>query len=245
MATIDHVTIRVADLAASRDLYQQVFDLLEFSGERRDGAEFVEWWDFSIAQDDADHPATRNAHVALAASSREQVHRWWRELVTAGRRDDGAPGPRPIYSPGYYGAFVRDPDDNSVEAVVHETTTREPGLVDHLWIRVPELEPAKRFYAAVAAAVGLRVHDRGERLQLGADGASLAVLAGRPTESLHLAFGVGDRETVERFHRAALAGGGVDNGGPGERPQYHAGYWGAYVLDPGGNNIEAVFHDRG
>jgi catechol 2,3-dioxygenase-like lactoylglutathione lyase family enzyme len=58
----------------------------------------------------------------------------------------------------------------------------------------------------------------------------------------HIAFTAADRATVEAFHRAALAAGGRDNGGPGLRPQYHADYYGAFVLDPDGNNIEAVCH---
>jgi catechol 2,3-dioxygenase-like lactoylglutathione lyase family enzyme len=64
---------------------------------------------------------------------------------------------------------------------------------------------------------------------------------GPPTAGLHVAFQAPDRETVDRFHTAAIAAGGQDNGEPGERP-YHPGYYGAYVLDPDGTNVEAVFH---
>ena len=64
---------------------------------------------------------------------------------------------------------------------------------------------------------------------------------GPPTENLHLAFQAADEETVRRFHMAAVAAGGRDNGVPGER-EYHPGYYAAYVLDPDGNNVEAVFH---
>ena len=65
-----------------------------------------------------------------------------------------------------------------------------------------------------------------------------------PTEHGHLAFGVDDQETVAAFHRLATEAGYPDNGAPGERPQYHPGYYGAFVFDPHGNNVEAVFHDR-
>jgi catechol 2,3-dioxygenase-like lactoylglutathione lyase family enzyme len=76
-------------------------------------------------------------------------------------------------------------------------------------------------------------------------GRSFALVMDEPvTENVHLAFPAGDRETVERFHHAALEAGFRDNGAPGERPEYHHGYYGAYVLDPDGNNVEAVFHDR-
>ena len=65
-----------------------------------------------------------------------------------------------------------------------------------------------------------------------------------PTENLHLAFGVPDNATVDEFHRVAVAAGYESNGPPGERPVYHAGYYGAFVLDPDGNNVEAVCHNR-
>jgi catechol 2,3-dioxygenase-like lactoylglutathione lyase family enzyme len=243
--TIDHVTFRVADLAAARTFYDRVFELLPFAGTRSDGADFVEWNDFSIAQADAERPATRGVHVAFAAESRDQIDAWWRALVEAGYPDDGAPGERPEYSAGYYGAFVRDPDGNSVEAVRRAGTTTEPGLVDHLWIRVPDLEAVRRFYPAIAPALGLRIRDIGKRVHVGLEGASFALLEDTPrSEHLHLAFGVADAETVDEFHCAALAAGGTDNGGPGERPHYHPGYYGAFAIDPAGTNLEAVFHDR-
>ena len=245
MSSIDHVTFRVADLQAATELYTRVFELLPFGGRRHDGDEFVEWDDFSIAQADAQYPPTRGVHIAFAADSRERIDAWWETLTGAGYRDDGAPGERPQYGAGYYGAFIRDLDGNSVEAVRHEATTTEPGLVDHLWIRVAELEAARRFYSAVAPSLGLRFRERGERFHLGAAGASFALLEGEPrSEHLHLAIGVDSVTAVEEFHRTAVPAGGVDNGAPGERPHYHPGYYGAYILDPAGTNLEAVFHDR-
>ena len=65
-----------------------------------------------------------------------------------------------------------------------------------------------------------------------------------PTEHVHIAFTATDNETVDRFHREATAAGYRDNGAPGERPIYHEGYYGAFVLDPDGNNIEVVNHNR-
>jgi catechol 2,3-dioxygenase-like lactoylglutathione lyase family enzyme len=74
---------------------------------------------------------------------------------------------------------------------------------------------------------------------------SFSVLAGEePTEHLHLAFPATDNATVDRFHRDATAAGYRDNGPPGERAIYHEGYYGAYVLDPDGNNVEVVNHNR-
>ena len=161
-----------------------------------------------------------------------------------GAPDDGAPGPRPEYGPDYYGGFVRDPDGNSVEAVRHGTTRDDGGLIDHLWIRVRDLTASAAFYRAIAPSTGLRVNDNPDRVQLVAGRETFSILEGPMTEDLHLALGVADQESVAAFHAAGLAAGARDNGAPGERPQYHPGYYGAFLLDPDGNNVEAVFHDR-
>src|SRR5213592_4653874 len=145
MATIDHVTVRASDLAVSLDLFMQVFELLEFTGEPSEGEAFYEWNDFSIAAADHEHPPTRNLHIGFAATSRDQVEAWWNALTATGYRDDGAPGPRPEYGPTYYGAFIRDHDNNSIEAVHHESSTPDTGVIDHLWIRVRDLDATKRF----------------------------------------------------------------------------------------------------
>ena len=112
-------------------------------------------------------------------------------------------------------------------------------LVDHVHLRVADLDASRRFYRAVLAALGRELTWEGENA-FAADELFVSD-DGEPTARLHLAFQAGDRETVHRFHDAALAAGGRDNGGPGERP-YHPGYYSAYALDPDGNNIEAVHH---
>jgi len=244
VATIDHVTLRVTDLDVTLRLFTQSFELLAFGGTRFDGGGFHEWNDFSIAAADEGHPRTSGVHIGFAASSPSQVDRWWEAMTSAGHRDDGPPGPRPQYGPTYYGAFIRDADDNSLEAVHHEAADATTGVIDHLWIRVAELAPAKRFYTAVADATGARSRERGDRLQVITESGTFSVLEGRPTQNLHLAIGVGDEATVRAFHRVGLEAGGRDNGGPGDRPEYHAGYYGAYLLDPDGNNIESVWHNR-
>jgi catechol 2,3-dioxygenase-like lactoylglutathione lyase family enzyme len=113
-------------------------------------------------------------------------------------------------------------------------------LLDHVHLRVKDLEASKRFYRAVLSAIGL-----GNALVEGegnfyADELFVDVADSYVTR-VHLAFLVQDRETVHAFHRAALAAGGRENGAPGERP-YHPGYYAAFALDPDGNNIEAVYH---
>jgi catechol 2,3-dioxygenase-like lactoylglutathione lyase family enzyme len=112
-------------------------------------------------------------------------------------------------------------------------------LFDHVHLRVSDVEASKRFYRAVLEAVGRELTFDGED-RFAAD--ELFVSADGPaTRNLHIAFQAPDQETVERFHQAALGAGGRDNGAPGERG-YHPGYYGAYALDPDGNNVEAVYH---
>jgi catechol 2,3-dioxygenase-like lactoylglutathione lyase family enzyme len=112
-------------------------------------------------------------------------------------------------------------------------------LFDHVHLRVTDLDASKRFYRAVLQAVGRDVTGEGDGW-FSAD--ELFVSSdGPPTSGLHFAFQAADRETVERFHDAGLLAGGRDNGAAGER-HYHPGYYGAFVLDPDGNNVEAVYH---
>jgi catechol 2,3-dioxygenase-like lactoylglutathione lyase family enzyme len=240
----DHVTIRVADLDVSCRCYALALAQLGY-GEAYRGPHFLEWEDLSISAAGADRPVTRNLHLALLARSREQVDRWWEAMTGAGHPDDGAPGPRPQYAADYYGAFVRDPDGNSVEAVHHNEPRPGENRLDHLWIRVRDLAESRLFYETVAPPVGLRVKDGdANRFHVTSGGRSFALVREDPvTENVHLAFHAPDRAGVEAFHRAGIEAGFRDNGGPGERG-YHAGYYGAFVLDPDGNNIEAVFHDR-
>jgi catechol 2,3-dioxygenase-like lactoylglutathione lyase family enzyme len=241
----DHVTIRASDVEASLRFYELAFAQLGRDASHR-GDGFDEWNDFSISAAESGKPVTRGLHVALVADSRAAVDEWWRVMTGAGHQDDGGPGPRPQYSPGYYGAFVRDPDGNSVEAVHHGEPRGGENWIDHLWIRVRDLVESRLFYETVAAIVGLRVRDgSANRFHVTGRERSFALVMEEPvTENVHLAFPARDRATVEEFHRAALEAGFRDNGAPGERPEYHPGYYGAYVLDPDGNNVEAVFHDR-
>jgi len=247
---IDHVTIRVSDPGESRPFYARALELLGFRAPA-EGDGFVEWHDFSLAAAAPERPVTTGLHLAFGAESRAQVDAWWQALTDAGHRSDGAPGPRPEYGPEYYGGFVLDPDGgNSVEAV-HNRPSREDGRVlDHLWIRVDDLAAARRFYDAVAPALGVEVRPLPQRVQVrrGAHAPTPTfslVADGRPrTQDVHLAVAAPDRATVDAFHAAGVGAGFRSNGEPGERPRYHRGYYGAFLLDPAGNNVEAVFHDR-
>ena len=138
-------------------------------------------------------------------------------------RDDGEPGPRPIYGSDYYGGFLLDPDGNSVEAV-HFEDIRDR-RVDHLWIRWPT---SRRRSASTRRSLRTRISGwvptRPSGCSFNGDAGSFSVLTGdHLTENLHMAFPASDNEAVEDFHQAALEAGYRDNGRPGERPDYHAG----------------------
>ena len=116
-------------------------------------------------------------------------------------------------------------------------------MLDHVAVTVRELEDAKRFYAAALAPLGysLAMEFPGVAGFANPEGKpDFWLHEGEATSPTHVAFRSPDRETVDAFHRAALEAGGVDNGAPGLRPQYHEHYYGAYVYDASGHNIEAV-----
>jgi catechol 2,3-dioxygenase-like lactoylglutathione lyase family enzyme len=241
----DHVTIRASDRAASERFYRTVLEAIGVAPTHV-GEMGPEWEDFSLAQATDEKPVTRRLHVGFAAPSREAVHAFHEAGVASGYRDDGAPGPRPEYGDDYYGAFLLDPDGNSAEAVHHDDLPRAAN-VDHLWIRVADLDAAVAFYDTIAPHAGLRRGNSapGRQQFLDAEGDSFSLVAGdEPTQHVHMAFPTGDDADVHAFHAAATAAGYRDNGPPGERPEYHPGYYGAFVLDPDGNNVEVVNHHR-
>jgi catechol 2,3-dioxygenase-like lactoylglutathione lyase family enzyme len=191
------VTLRAFDRAASARFYETVLPAI--------GMEH--WSELGIVQADG-AAVTRRLHIGFFAPSRDAVEAFWLAGLRAGYRDDGSPGPRPEYSADYYGAFLLDPDGNSAEAV-HQG---EPGArqIDHLWIRVADVEAARRFYEAHAPQTGFDLHTQlPERVHFKApSGASFGLVAGPPTESAFLTFAA---------HAAPFRG-----------------------LDPDGNTVEAV-----
>jgi catechol 2,3-dioxygenase-like lactoylglutathione lyase family enzyme len=240
----DHVTIRASDRTASERFYETLLRTLGIE-KTHTGPHYAEWDDFSVSQASAERPVTRRLHVAFVAPSRAQVDEFWRVGTEAGYRDDGAPGPRPQYREDYYGAFLLDPDGNSAEAV-HHGAMRTGGWIDHLWIRVADVQAAKRFYETVAPHASFRLrHETPEHAHFAGESGSFSLVLGPATEHVHMAFPASDNATVDAFHRAATEAGYADNGTPGERPVYHEGYYSAFVLDPDGNNIEVVNHNRG
>lgn len=128
-------------------------------------------------------------------------------------------------------------------------------MIDHTGLVVSDFERSKRFYSEALAPIGYAklaefpasitghtdVAGFGEQLK-----PDFWISRGTPNQPpIHIAFRVGSRALVEAFHQAALAAGGRDNGAPGLRPHYHPHYYGAFVLDPDGHNIEAVCHEPG
>ncbi|RUW52119.1 MULTISPECIES: VOC family protein [unclassified Mesorhizobium] len=118
-------------------------------------------------------------------------------------------------------------------------------LIDHLQLVVRDLPASRRFYEAVFQVLGVPIGGTGEDYfwadELFISSADSRAAQGKLTGRHHLAFQARDHAMVDAFHKAGLAAGGTDNGAPGERP-YHPGYYAAFVLDPDGNNIEAVHH---
>jgi catechol 2,3-dioxygenase-like lactoylglutathione lyase family enzyme len=238
----DHVTIRVSDRDASERFYATVLRAIGLEPTHT-GHEFVEWNDFSLTAASEERPPTKRLHVAFVAPSREAVDAFWRAGTDAGYEDDGRPGPRPQYRRDYYGAFLLDPEGNSIEAVHHGAT--RGGGIDHLWFRVTNVAASRRFYERLAPHTGFELSRAApDQVQFVWPRSSFTLRQGRPTENVHMAFPAADDSGVDAFHRTATAAGYRDCGRPGERPHYHAGYYGAYVLDPDGHNIEMVNHNR-
>lgn len=120
-------------------------------------------------------------------------------------------------------------------------------MLDHVTLGVTDIERSRAFYDGALRPLGI------ERLHTGEDSAGYGAnrkaffwigLRGASQAGAHVAFTSENRQTVDRFHQAALAAGGRDQGSPGLRPHYHENYYGAFILDPDGHNIEAVCHRK-
>jgi lactoylglutathione lyase len=118
-------------------------------------------------------------------------------------------------------------------------------FIDHIQLVVKDLAASKRFYVAVANSLGIPLGGEGEGFfwidELFVSTSASPASQGKLTGRLHFALQAKDPKAVDAFYQAAIKAGGKDNGAPGERP-YHPGYYAAFVLDPDGNNIEAVYH---
>lgn len=117
-------------------------------------------------------------------------------------------------------------------------------MIDHLGIGVSDLKHSREFYLAALAPLGYGiVKEFDEAVGFGANGKPSFWIENRQTTTpMHIAFTSNDRSGVDAFYQAAIEAGAQDNGKPGLRPIYHSDYYGAFVLDPDGNNVEAVCH---
>lgn len=126
-------------------------------------------------------------------------------------------------------------------------------MLDHIGIGVTDYAAARHFYRQALAPLGIDVVMEVSAEQtgghpscgFGSDGKPYFWFSPGPVAPVHVAFAAATRDAVDAFHRAAMAAGGRDNGAPGLRPHYHAHYYGAFVLDADGHNIEAVCHKPG
>ena len=168
----ERVTLHASDRAASQRFYDLVLGTLE-----------VEPTDFAVVQASGD-AVTRGLHIAFVAGSRAAVDEFWRAGTEAGYASDGEPGPRPQYSPEYYGGFLLDPDGNSAEAV-HRGDMRRDGSIDHIWLRVPDLAEARRAYEDRGLTVG---YEGAERVRFGGENGSISLVLGDPSENVDIVF---------------------------------------------------------
>ena len=120
-------------------------------------------------------------------------------------------------------------------------------MIDHVSLRVADIARSKRFYSAALAPLGYVLDaDYGQAAGFGIGGKpDFWIGAGGSGAGAHVCFAAASRAQVDAFHKAALAAGGRDNGAPGIRAEYHPNYYGAFVLDPDGHNVEVVNHNRG
>jgi catechol 2,3-dioxygenase-like lactoylglutathione lyase family enzyme len=120
-------------------------------------------------------------------------------------------------------------------------------VIDHVVLLVSDRDASRRFYEATLAPLGFHVlYESHDGAAFGVDGVDdFGIYQNeRPSRAAHVAFVATSRAAVDAFYDSALSAGGRDNGSPRIWSQYHAGYYAAFVFDPDGNNIEAVFHDR-
>ena len=178
------MTLRATDVAASARFYDTVLATL---GVVRGGAAPA-WGDLAL---ELGEQPTRRLHIGFSAPTRAHADAYWEAGLAFGAPDDGAPGPRPVYGPDYYGAFLLDPDGNSAEAV-HHSNLPESGI-DHLWIRVADVAAARAFYLGFGEHAGFVLRDdtpeRAQFVPAGGGRGSFSVVAGdAPSERVQMTF---------------------------------------------------------
>lgn len=132
--------------------------------------------------------------------------------------------------------------------ITHIAIARSDAMIDHVGLTVSNFDKSKSFYDAALKTLGYNPGfvdaKSGVVGYFSKDGSSVWVTKGKPGAKVHVALKTANRATVRKFYDVAMKAGGRDNGGPGPRPQYTPAYYGAFVLDPDGHNIEAVCHSK-
>ena len=207
-------------------------------------------------------PATwsNGFHLAFNAKTTDAVDAFYAAAMEHGGYDEGAPGLRKHYAPDYYAAYVRDPDGNKLQAVCYtagRSSDQAGEILSHITLGHQSLAREQKFYQGVLSSLGYsEIPEEGdfESAGFGIDGYELPVTYIQPAfdgrtatwgNGTHVAFLAPTRQSVDAFHRAALANDGKCCGAPGLRPQYSENYYAAYVYDPAGNKIQAVCRNPG
>ena len=195
-------------------------------------------------------------HIAWVAADKAAVEAFHAAALAHGGSDEGSPGYRPHYSADYYGAYVRDPDRNKIQAVFYENGRQAgPGgmILSHVVLPFDDLKAGLAFYEPVFATLGLErlrsSESPGEDYAFSRGGAELPVVFvqrpfdGRPAtrgNGQHVSFFAEASAMVDDFYKTVLGLGGRGDGPPGIRPAYTQPYYAAYIRDPAGTKIQAV-----
>ena len=240
----DRVTIRAADREASERFYGVVLRTLGDEQSRTDARD-ARWADFTVRQADERHPATRNLHVGFVADTRSRVDEFWRTGTHAGYTRRRRAGPAPRVHAGLLRRLPARPGRQQRGGRPPRRRCARGGIVDHLWIRVADLGVSRHFHQTIAPYAGLRLNSEApDRVQFAGESGSYSVLAGTPTQHLHMAFSGGRDAAVDAFHREAAEAGYLSLESPAERIADDARAYAASIQDPDGHHIELVHHGR-
>ncbi|MEZ5935963.1 MAG: VOC family protein [Alphaproteobacteria bacterium] len=260
-----HVTVGSNDLARAETFYSAVMPTLGQARRAVSGDE--DWLVYGPPEKQPPHllvcrpydgraaTAGNGFHIAFRAADEGAVRRFHETALAHGGSDEGAPGLRTIYAPDYYGAYVRDPDGNKLQAVCY-LDGRKSGpsgeVISHITVGHAHFERERAFYTKVLETLGLVEIPEESHIELagfGTPGCKTPIFYvqqpfdRRPASfgnGTHVAFTAATRQAVDHFHAAALEAGGSSEGAPGPRPHYSAHYYGAYVRDQVGNKLQAV-----
>jgi len=220
-----------------------------------------DWPWVSLCRPFDDGPAARanGFHLGFLAQDTATVDSFHREALAAGASDDGAPGQRPQYAGGHYGAYVRDVDGNKLQVVCYTEDTfaqRDPTMISHITLGAVDPNASRAFFDPVLGALGIKpvVQESYDTVVgYGQNGQALPLIYVIRTfdgeapcggNGTHSAIKAADVNAVHAFYDAALKLGGSCEGPPGPRPHYGEGYYSAYVRDPAGNKLQAVFRGQ-